>query len=63
MDVCEVCANAKEEQKIKTHLSQWHGKSTIFNEEVYCDLSFINDPNQRDHTIIYGIPYDLVEKV
>ncbi len=38
MDVCEACAIAKD--------SQGRGKSTIYNEKVYSNLSYVYGPNQ-----------------
>ncbi len=47
MEVYKACAIAKTKQKNTTHKPQGRGKSTLFNEKVYSDLSFIYNPNQK----------------
>ncbi len=47
METFEACDIAKARQKNTTQDSQGQGKSTIYNEKVYSDLSYVYSPNQK----------------
>ncbi len=48
--MCKSCAIAKTKQKNTTQESTGRGKSTMYNDKMYSDLSFVYGPNKKQET-------------